>query len=710
MIWTMKIVVLPMSATALALYGLLLYLLKDADLHEAQRNRAESDGTSPDYDTESLAGKSLEGSASFFPLSRPFVADVELITSSKDGRTIAAISTEDELAVWNVEDEGQREVGRKTLQLSTALAAIGAGDLRDVAFTSIALDEVGERCAVGTSIGIVLTWSVEEGMWSMKHARCGTDTSIAHLEFLPPAAVSMSASTQTIKPKDSKAKPDPFHILARSSKGTAFLWNPFYQVQPLKLPLPITLTPTEPAILTDGSGGIKVACSLPDGSLRILSSTLDSATDNLEHWGSQTISNVGDDTDFVTQISISGLFVGPRRVEMVAVATTSGRVMVYECGDGQLVCALTGNFEEVTRLRLISVPWKRCDKCGEMEPDSFGVAFSAASVIDVHRVVAVLVPNRCSCPMTQLLRGSGSRTGLREKYMAQRSRSSSTASSPALRRMALPSTKTVSRADYPLPQHGYHSRRTSERESRPRLSTETASDGTEFDAESSVGEASSTLAVPGIGDSPLRVRTGSALGGSLKVVKVEEIPCDRGTWDVAGPLVIGIRRRPRRTRGSTVPAGEGEAATRRPSPFSRWDAWVYDLPKGELSSSPLLALKRDEAQDISTNGHTNPLPNGNSLIQRSASLRRLVELSGPQSSALKSSKLGPSPSASTMARDSPVLPFTRVSALYATPGRCCLGLGNTAAILDIRVMRKSSDKDGSKKLSPFSSMVDKKFL
>ncbi|KIO15687.1 hypothetical protein M407DRAFT_34725 [Tulasnella calospora MUT 4182] len=517
--------------------------------------------------------------------------------------------------------------------------------------------------------------------------------------------MSMSASTSTIKPTASAQKPDPIHILARSSNGKAFLWNPLNQLPPLQLPLPDALTPVEPAVLTSDNGKIKLACGLSDGSLRILSSTPDCEIDDTEQWTSRTISNVGDEVDFVTQISLSGLFVGPRYVEMVAVATYSGRVMVYECGDGQLVCALTGNFEEVTRLRLISIPWKRCDKCGEMEPDNFGVAFSAASVIDVHRVVAVLVPSRCSCPMTQLLRGSGSRSGLREKYMAQRSRSSSTASSPAMRRTPLPPTKTISRADYPLPQHGYHSRRTSERESRPRLSTETVSDGTEFDAESSVGEASSTLAVPGVGDSPLRIRTGSASGSSLRVVKVEEIPCDRGTWDVAGPLIIGIHRRPRRTRGAAR-AGANEGATRLPpSPFSRWDAWMYDLQKGELLSSALLALKTEDAQVLPANGHAQPLQNGNSLIQRSAGLRRLVELSGPKPSTARSSA-----SASSPAYDTPVLPFTRVSALAVTPERCCVGLGNTAAMLDLRITRKASDTVGSKKPPTFGSLVDKKFL
>ena len=41
--WLLRIVVLPMGLTLGALYGLLLYLLKDADRLEAQRNRAEAE-------------------------------------------------------------------------------------------------------------------------------------------------------------------------------------------------------------------------------------------------------------------------------------------------------------------------------------------------------------------------------------------------------------------------------------------------------------------------------------------------------------------------------------------------------------------------------------------------------------------------------------------------------------------------------------------
>lgn len=132
---------------------------------------------------------------------------------------------------------------------------------------------------------------------------------------------------------------------------------------------------------------------------------------------------------------------------------------------------------------------------------------------------------------------------------------------------------------------------------------------------------------------------------------------------------------------------------------------MYDLQKGELLSSALLALKTEDAQVLPANGHGQPLQNGNSLIQRSAGLRRLVELSGPKPSTARSSA-----SASSPAYDTPVLPFTRVSALAVTPERCCVGLGNTAAMLDLRITRKASDTVGSKKPPTFGSLVDKKFL
>ena len=81
-------VVLPITATTLALYGLLLYLLKDAELLEAQRNRAEPGSIMVDDKN------TLDGRVEFSTLPRTFDNDVVHIASSKDGNVVEVPGSE----------------------------------------------------------------------------------------------------------------------------------------------------------------------------------------------------------------------------------------------------------------------------------------------------------------------------------------------------------------------------------------------------------------------------------------------------------------------------------------------------------------------------------------------------------------------------------------------------------------------------------------
>ncbi|THG94356.1 hypothetical protein EW026_g7100 [Hermanssonia centrifuga] len=82
--WLFKTVAVPTVGTTVVLWGLLLYLLKDAELLEAQRNRAE-----PDSPVTEDAVPAVEGHVTFTTLPRAFPTDVDLIAASKDGSVIA---------------------------------------------------------------------------------------------------------------------------------------------------------------------------------------------------------------------------------------------------------------------------------------------------------------------------------------------------------------------------------------------------------------------------------------------------------------------------------------------------------------------------------------------------------------------------------------------------------------------------------------------
>ena len=107
-IWLLKTFVFPITATTVALYGLLLYLLKDAELLEAQRNAPEPD--SPSGDEVSTA----ESGISFSTLPRAFATDVELIASSEDGKIVITVGLRNELVVWRTETD------RKSTRLNSS--------------------------------------------------------------------------------------------------------------------------------------------------------------------------------------------------------------------------------------------------------------------------------------------------------------------------------------------------------------------------------------------------------------------------------------------------------------------------------------------------------------------------------------------------------------------------------------------------------------
>ncbi|KAG5646472.1 hypothetical protein DXG03_003522 [Asterophora parasitica] len=132
-LWLHKIVFMPIAATISALYDLLFYLFKNAQLFlEAQRNRAESDAPEEDL-------KSLESQVSFSTLPRALTSGVELLAAIKDGKVVASVGLDNEIIIWRVDKKAHLAIDAGQVLLRTATIAT----------------------AVGTGSGIIAVWTLE---------------------------------------------------------------------------------------------------------------------------------------------------------------------------------------------------------------------------------------------------------------------------------------------------------------------------------------------------------------------------------------------------------------------------------------------------------------------------------------------------------------------------------------------------------------------
>jgi hypothetical protein len=180
-VYFLKVVLFPIFSTTFALYLVLLYLLKDADLLDAQRDRlgigeewddeseteaglaAERSGaTSGDAEdgTDGLrAGRGSEGKPPMRVLRGLHQADVCLLATSASGEVNVSVGFDGIAVVWRTE---MPEIGeRLLLPLSMKRASAGA----KVLFAAV--DEAGTFCALGFGEGGVFVWSIAKEQFGL---------------------------------------------------------------------------------------------------------------------------------------------------------------------------------------------------------------------------------------------------------------------------------------------------------------------------------------------------------------------------------------------------------------------------------------------------------------------------------------------------------------------------------------------------------------
>ena len=566
MVWFFKIVVFPITATTGCLYLLCLYLLKDAELLEAQRNRAE-----PDIDE----GTPLDDYVSFTTFPRTLASDVELIAASKDGIVVASVGVQNELVItWRKEGGKQSHIYIDTVDILLRAASTSSAT---PSITSLGIDERGTLCAVGTGAGVIAIWAAEERrVRPLPHLTLNRSMpAVAELQFLRHGGLLATYADGSVVKWTMGNVPSPNHI-APSKEGNV--------VRSLTVPV-------------NSGDQLMVAVSMRDGMIHLVN--IDGLDPILV---SDCVLRAGNPSDVPTKVNACYAEINGGKQLIICVATEAGVISLWDGQTGEKIYIIDDTFGEITHLQLSPVPRETCRYCGELPLEAFTISFSIGNTVLFYRAYMPPQARSCSCarniprPISSRDTGFGKRS--RTNSMSSPVNSISVSNLRSRLAAAAPSAGNQSPLDassFPVSGHGVHSRRASEKDPIRRLDNLPLPLVTD---EGYLGHPVGPL--DGSPPSPGPRAPCSSSWQYLQVVRLAEAPCERGSWDVSGTKIIGVRRKARshgKTKGSTVtqptsnPSSHGLTA----ASLERWELWLFDPAKAQLQSSPLLSLITDNS-------------------------------------------------------------------------------------------------------------------
>ena len=619
-LWLLKIVILPIGTTTGCLYLLLVYLLKDADLLEAQRNRPEAGSSDP----ASPSVLPVDVNVKFTTLPRAFATDVEFIAANHDASVIAIVSTEDDLVVWK---ERYHNV-----DISDTLSFGPNGSNAQSCITSVAIDLSGRYCAIGTGTGVVATWRLTRSgaPADARPSIVSLSSRITDVTFASTGRDQVVGTPDVFSP-DGRAQLDGGDsVVVACDTGSVVHFN-IWDVPVIR---PIHPSHTSDVfqsqiVRMSNHDRIYVAFTYHDGAVELYSRC--GAT-----WGSTCILNVGSLVDPVTKLCVDLINVDESSCLVLGTATRRGAVALWDAVKRECIFLMDDTYGELARMSISTRLSQLCQQCGERSPDGLTMTFSVGHTVFVHRASISSMSKRCTCPV--------GRKPFKRDSFGRRSRSESmssvTSSPPSRMRPPSGPTSVADMPAFPVSGHGVHSRRAGSEKDTGRRVSETLSTINSQQEESdflpfvrstpSRGPLSPTVSP----DSPWR---------SLVMDQLIDINCERGNWDLIDGQLIGLRRRFRLSQNGEkalslssttlpVPAGKGELT---PSVLDRWELWTFDPTKlyADVRVSSLLLLT-----------------------------------SRPNSSAVSNPY--------------PRLPFTRISPLIVRSSACVAGFGNTTGKLE----------------------------
>ncbi|WVF65759.1 hypothetical protein IAT40_000492 [Kwoniella sp. CBS 6097] len=519
-----KVVVLPQAVTAGALYALLLYLLKDADLLDAQRDRLGRIDQQGGNDTDSSpdhakTGSSLTTGIKAYMLPCSHESDIDIIASSSDGLITLTVGIDNTLCLWRFKAQEPGSGTREPLPTSEL-------DPEDP-IVAACVEDNGHYVAVCTEKGMVQIWEMdEEGPVTpcpAKRIHQGGLPRITALAFDEPDIADSSADPFMATPTKSAPRQDKISpsLLVAFSNGSVIDFNNEEMVIP----------PEQLA-----HSGIRTWFVRTQGLLQILVVTpehVNTYRKTTSGWLPTSLTSPYPE-DRITTVSPPI----PAMYGLLALGHRSGTIELIDENIGSLA-TIAPSFppQANKRVELHRSSSMKCLGCGTISSDGYLVISSTVSHVYIDRI-APRSPTAVFCRCNHTIRRSSSledpisasspsrpsglNAGLVVPPSSVRKRYSP-GSSPRKSPSLLP---PVSNGEFPLSSHG-GSRRLSNLH-RP----------DDDHSNSSAMKAASPLPM----DRASISRSSASPAGEMDVLPLGAITTSDGAWSVQGDILIGVRR------------------------------------------------------------------------------------------------------------------------------------------------------------------------
>lgn len=726
-LWTLKVLVLPIAATLAALYGLLLHLLRNAELRAAQRDRIDSliEGDAEEHkrSKEKEREKEEEGKkigATFAALPRASKSDLGMVRCSRDGRVVAAVSAEGVVLVWPdaaYEPSGSISPGRRSSDGGSGCEASnsnsnGNGSPRaapmiipvpvaGVQVSCLCIDAKGKKIAVAGG-EVVQVWDVSHGCPIPGRRLLNTPSisttelgsAVRDVKFLEGKRKETSTYLTSKSRPPTRSPPKPVLLVAYDN-GSVLEWDSdtgdlLAQIVPRY--------PGSQATLSVRETVVSVAFCHPDGHIDVYHRLLDK--DNVASYSpTMSLRVLG-----VIALDIHEWSLGP----LLATLTADGHVAVWGTGGKPIVEMDLGlpplddseSFTAPTihgRIALLPTPSTPlpCRQCGLPPPCSFTIAFSSPSpscvssnhtpTVYIRRASVLYQPGRCSCQPISI---------------------ASTLAGPRVISFGFPSgVRVVSGLgiggvnggtmanEFPVPIHSL--RRASSSYGRHSFESSSSASAEDSSVDSPPRDYSTFLAPPTHDGNGLNSNENGQkhVGSDVRWEQhtIEE-SCERGQWETVGTRVMGIRRKSR-VKSSNEHSSAPAAASSDQLPsavLERWEVWQVDTTSADMPRGASTLSRLSEGSE------SHPVASQSEAAaesQRSPHISRILRLG--RAANMQSLAPSPSPSGGRKQINSheisfPRLPFTRVSSASGSHDKFFASLGNTIGVLRLDLPGPSS--------------------
>lgn len=369
-------VVLPIAGVTIIVYGILLYLLKDAKLLEIER--AENVKAAEDR-TET---KGIEAELKLTKLRGTRGSDVEVLASSRD-YMVSWAGLDDQLLVWKRIGPEMEFSDRTTLDILTSPPS---------SILQLSIDPLEKFCAAATTSGKMLIWNLETRS-IVEFPSSTPDYGVA--THLLPAPLPFKGSNA---PPESKPAVTSSGFLSAHQNGSLVYWNCLTTTSHIVLPPTPISNPSRKSksffVCTQPqSNSLIFARSFSGGLVELYRSD---HSEPLKNWTKFFESSLGNETNSISALAFGSFKQRDIKQEFLAVGMMDGSASVHGIKAGDSICALEKMEGPIKAMRLVDSTTSKCVECSAPILDGSMIIVSTKDLIKVSRLFTIPSPT-CNC-------------------------------------------------------------------------------------------------------------------------------------------------------------------------------------------------------------------------------------------------------------------------------------------------------------------------